>query len=146
MRRRATALSLALLALSTGAMAGEASPEAAVTRYVKAEGAFDLAALKAVLAPGFVEISPRGEVDEHDAVLSFYAPEKKTPAPPLSVIDLKARTQGDAAVVTATLVLTLAPGQERRMTLGATAVRAADGWQLRSAQYTPVPPRPAPAH
>lgn len=146
MHRLAVAVSLFLFALPFGAIAGEASPEAAVSRYVKAEGAFDLAALKEVLAPEFVEVSPRGEVDEHDAVLSFYAPEKKVPAPPITLTDVKARTHGDTAAVTGTLVLTVAPGRERHITLGATAVRSAQGWQLRSAQYTPVPAEPKPAH
>ncbi|URX60902.1 nuclear transport factor 2 family protein [Luteibacter anthropi] len=140
-RRPALAL-LALVAVSGTAAAAESSPEAAVSRYLKAERDFDVTALNAVLAPGFVEVSPRGQVDEHDAVLSFYAPEKKMQAPPSSVSALKARTSGDVSAVTGEIVFTLAPGREMRLSLGATAVRSADGWRLLSAQYTGVPPSP----
>ena len=45
---------------------GASTPEEAAQRYFRAEAQFDLDALRAVLDPQFVEISPLGEVDEHD--------------------------------------------------------------------------------
>ncbi|WP_051938430.1 nuclear transport factor 2 family protein [Luteibacter sp. 9135] len=145
MSRRLVLLSASLLACAGAATAAVASdssatPEAAVSRYVAAEHAFDVATLRAVLLPRFVEVSPRGEVDEHDAVLGFYAPEKKTTAPPVALRDVVSRVNGDTAFVTASVVFTVKDA-EHRLTLGASVVKGADGWRLASAQYTGVPPR-----
>jgi len=140
---RTALLSLAFLPLAGTAAAAEGTPEAAVARYVKAEHDFDLPALRAILLPNFVEVSPRGEVDEHDAVLGFYAPEKKGEMPPTSLDDVKARVHGNSAFVTGTVVFTV-KGMQRRLTLGASVVKGADGWRMASAQYTPVPPKTPP--
>ena len=142
-RSRMALLSLALLSAAGTAVAAESTPEAAVARYMKAEHDFDVPALRAILLPQFVEVSPRGEVDEHDAVLGFYAPDKKSEMPPTSFEDVKTRTHGNSAFVTGTVVFAM-KGMQRRLTLGASVVKGPDGWRMASAQYTPVPPKAPP--
>lgn len=80
-----------------------ASTEAAVTRLVDAvldaERRFDPRALDALLAPGYVEVSPVGDVDTRAEVLGFYAPDKKSPAPALAVSERLVRAQGRKGAV-----------------------------------------------
>jgi hypothetical protein len=138
---------LALAALSTAcllsaamdsqAATAAATPQDAVQQYVQAESAFDLAALEAVLDPQFIEISPLGQVDDHAAVLSFYAPEKKVAGPPVQLAQTVVHDHGDTAVVSTQLSYTM-QGHTMTLTLGAVAHKAAQGWRLLSAQYTPV--------
>lgn len=137
-------------ALPGVALAGDGanSPEEAAQRYFRAEAQFDLAALKAVLDPHFVEISPLGEVDEHDKVLSFYTPDQKVAVPPMQIEPLVLRQHGDFAVLTTRATYSVKE-QTRSMTVGLTARRDETGWKLTSAQYTPLrakaPPPTAPA-
>jgi ketosteroid isomerase-like protein len=121
-----------------------ATPQEALQRYVQAESAFDLEALKAVLDPQFIEISPLGQVDDHAAVLSFYAPDKKVAGPPMQLAQTVVHDHGDTAVVSSQLSYTM-QGHAMTLTLGAVARRTAQGWQLLSAQYTPVRQNRAPA-
>lgn len=118
------------------------TPEAAARQYLAAEKAFDQAALADVIMPGFVEISPRGEIDEHDRVLSFYTPDQKTDPPPLALGEFKTRASGDTAVVSTIISYTL-PGRSMTLTVGMAATRTSDGWKLVSAQYTPTKPAPS---
>lgn len=132
-------LGAALLLSMTGS-SGAATPataQDALRQYVQAESSFDLEALRAVLDPHFVETSPLGQVDDHDAVLSFYAPDKKVAAPPVELTDLVVHDHGDTAILTAQLRYTV-PGHAMTLALGATAQRTPQGWHLLSAQYTPV--------
>ncbi len=138
-------LAASFAALPFVALAGDgaSSPEEAAQRYFRAEAQFDLGALKAVLDPQFVEISPLGEVDEHDKVLSFYAPEQKVAAPPMQFEPYAVRRHGDFAVLSTRATMTVKE-QSRSMTVGLTARRDADGWKLLSAQYTVLRPKAAP--
>lgn len=134
------ALAAAVLALA--AVDGQAAtiattPQEAVQHYVQAESKFDLDALKAVLDPQFIEISPLGQVDDHAAVLSFYAPEKKVVGPPVQLAQTVVHDHGDTAVVSAQLSYQM-QGHAMTLTLGAVARKTPLGWQLLSAQYTPV--------
>ncbi|WDS37654.1 nuclear transport factor 2 family protein [Pseudoxanthomonas sp.] len=113
------------------------TPQAAVQQYVQAESKFDLDALKAVLDPQFIEISPLGQVDDHAAVLSFYAPEKKMDGPSVQLAQTVVHDHGDTAVVSAQLSYAM-QGHAMTLTLGAVARKTPQGWQLLSAQYTPV--------
>ncbi|MFT3763471.1 MAG: nuclear transport factor 2 family protein [Pseudoxanthomonas sp.] len=145
MTRLATFLFAAifLVALSPPAHAADAqTPEEAAQRYLQAEAQFDLPALQAVLDPAFVEISPAGEVDEHDKVLSFYAPDKKIDTPPTRVEPFLTRLHGDTAVLSTRITFEM-QGQVRALALGITARRGESGWKLLSAQYTGVRPKPA---
>lgn len=138
-------LAVLVATLPCAALAGDDanSPEEAAQRYFRAESQFDLDALKAVLDPQFVEISPLGEVDEHDKVLSFYTPDQKVAAPPLQFEPCVVRLHGDFAVLSTRATMTV-KDQSRSMTVGLTARRDADGWKLLSAQYTVLRPKTAP--
>ncbi len=127
------------LALASGAVAATPADtaQAAAQQYLEAERTFDVAALEDAITPGFVEISPLGEVDEHDRVLSFYAPDKKSEAPATKVGTFKTRTNDDTAIVTTTVSFTM-HGQTRTLTVGMAATRTPTGWKLASAQYTPA--------
>ncbi len=143
--KRLTLRCLGMLALSLAighAMAGPAdTPEAAARQYLAAEKAFNVAALEDAITPGFVEISPRGEIDEHDKVLSFYAPDKKVDGPAVELGEFRTRTSGDTAVVTTTFSYAM-KGRSTSLTVGMTATHTADGWKLASAQYTLAKPAP----
>lgn len=121
-------------------MAGaEPQLQALARGYVQAQFAFDQAAIARLTAPQFVEVSPKGEVDEREAVIGFYAAERKTAAPPLAVLDQKVRISGTTAVITQTLELGVSP-RRMRMTQALSAHWDGGRWQLTSSQTTPVPP------
>lgn len=111
--------------------------------YVAAQFAFDQAAIARMTAPQFVEVSPKGEVDERQAMIGFYAADRKTAAPPLAVLDQKVRVSGSTAVITQTLELGAGP-RRMRMTQALSAHWDGERWQLTSSQTTPVPPPKAP--
>ena len=119
--------------------AGQAPQLQALARdYVQAQFAFDQAAIARLTAPQFVEVSPKGEVDEREAVIGFYAADRKTAAPPLAVVDQKVRVSGSTAVITQTLELGASP-RKMRMTQALSAHWDGQRWQLTSSQTTPVP-------
>lgn len=120
-----------------------ATPEEALRQYRQAEDSFDLPLLRQVLDPHFVEISPLGQVDEHDTVLSYYAPEKKMTTPPMTLDQIVVRTSGTAATISARLRHAMA-GHDMALRVGATARETPQGWILLSAQYTPIPPAAPP--
>lgn len=138
--------------LSAGAMlacaAAQAAPDtsqlaALVQRHAQAQNAFDQAALKATTAEDYVEISPVGEVDSRDKMLSFYAPEQKRPAPQLQVDETVVRQSGDTALISARLSYTInQDGTPRNFALrGGYVARLIDQqWLLVSAQYTGIRP------
>lgn len=66
-----------------------------------AEAAFDLEAPASRPDPKFVEIGPPGEGDEHDAIPSFHAPEKKVAGPTIQRGRIQVRDPGDTAGVSA---------------------------------------------
>lgn len=138
-RKRLPMLCLLALSLVCGdAVARSAdTPEAAARQYLNAEKTFNVAALEEAITPGFVEISPRGEVDEHDKVLSFYAPEQKVESLAVESGAFQTRTTGDTAIVTTTLSYVM-HGRSMTLTVGMAAVHTHDGWKLVSAQYTPA--------
>lgn len=137
-------LSLPVLAAFPALAAQPPPPEEALRQYRQAEDGFDLPLLRQVLDPHFVEISPLGQVDEHDAVLSYYAPEKKVAAPPMTLDQIEVRTSGTAATISARLRYAMA-GHDMALRVGATARETPQGWILLSAQYTPIPPAAPPA-
>jgi len=133
-------LAAAILPLSA-ASARTGDPLALVDRFETARRDFDPVALARTLAPEFVEISPRGEVDPRDAVLGFYTPDQKHSVPPMDSDEATIRLIGDTALVTRRLSIIL-PGAGGKRSVRALYVahRTKAGWQLLSAQYTPIPP------
>lgn len=141
-------LSVALggaMLVCASAQAAPASDQlvALVQRHVQAQSSFDQAALKAITAEDYVEISPVGEVDSREKMLSFYAPEQKRPAPQLQVDETVVRQSGDTALISARLSYTInQDGAARSFALRAGYVaRLIDQqWLLVSAQYTGIRP------
>ena len=119
-----------------------------VRQHVAAQASFDVQTLAALTADNYAEVSPMGDVDTREKMLAFYAPEKKTTAPLITVEEPFVRVAGDAAVLIARLAVTVqAGGQSRAMALRASYVAKKEGptWKLLSAQYTGIAPkRPAP--
>jgi len=126
----------------------DAAIKRTVQRLIAAQTAFDQKELDTVLAPDFVEISPRGEVDDRAKVIGFYSPEAKAKSgkSPI-VVDISeesVRNYGTYAIATIKLTYTLKmpDGQSAaRLLRGAYVLRSLNGtWKLSSAQYTPMPP------
>ena len=110
--------------------------------YVEAQFSFDQASVRRMTAPIFVEISPRGEVDERDEVIAFYAPEKRTSAPPFSIHDQRVRLTVTSAVITQTVTIGKPP-RSMSLSQAITASRIGRDWKLTSSQSTPIPaPKP----
>ena len=137
-----------LLVASAGmssAMAAPADAElvALVKRHAEAQATFDQAALKAITADNYAEVSPLGEVDSREKMLSFYAPELKRPAPQLQVDEPQVRVLGDSAVIYTRLTFTMGSGDAARtfaMRAGYVAQFKDGKWLLVSAQYTGIRP------
>ncbi len=148
MKLLAGVLALSLMSASGFANA-RADTAAAVTsvtnRFLEAQRSFDLPTIRALTAENYVEISPAGERDEREKMLGFYAPEKKTEAPPLAIETEQTRLFGDVAIQTVKLTYTMtAGGQTRNMSLRATLVahKRAGEWKMVSAHYTGIRPPP----
>ncbi len=139
--------SVAMLAASPVAAqdrtAQDGAVQALVDRFEDARMRFDPVALAATLAPDYEEVSPIGTVDPRAAVLGFYAPAARRPAPAMTADDTVVRASGDMALVTRRQSFTLPGGVTRSIRVRYVARRAGGRWQLLSAQYTPIPPAPA---
>lgn len=118
-----------------------------VRQHVAAQTGFDVPRLAALTTDNYVEVSPMGEVDTREKMLAFYAPEKKTATPVITVEEPLVRVTGSTAVLIGKLAISVyAGGQQRQMAMRASyvALKQADGWKLMSAQYTGIAPkRPA---
>ena len=68
-----------------------------IQSYLDAEHAFDAARLSTLVGRNYVEVSPLGEVDEHDRFLGFYAADKKVPIPPMTLTQDHFSTFNDGA-------------------------------------------------
>jgi hypothetical protein len=116
---------------------------ALVQRYANAQSNFDQAAIRAATDEQFVEISPVGEVDSREKVLSFYAPDQKRPGPQLQIDEPAVRIFGDTAVVSARLNYSMNQGGQARnfaLRAGYVARLVNQQWVLVSAQYTGIRP------
>jgi len=112
-----------------------------VQRFTAAQNGFDVAALKALTSADYIEISPLGEVDPRDKMLSFYVKKDDKPRPTIGVDDMTTRMLGDTALVTARVFYTMEAGDgSRTFSLRSTFVAQRQGgaWKLVSSQYTPI--------
>lgn len=140
------ALVIAAIPVTAPAQPRASGDDLALTRlvasFMQAQRDYDPAALGRLLAPDYVEVSPIGDVDTREEVLSFYAPEKKRSAPVMTVSEQLVHRQGDGAVMLAKLGFT-APGPggtARNVALRASFVARRHGreWKLMAVQYTPM--------
>ena len=113
-----------------------------VENFLKAEQSYDATSLARMISESYVEVSPAGEVDEHDRFLSFYAPEKKTDWPPMSTSDIRVRMFGDTAIeiVKFTYQMPQPDGGTRSMEMRGSfiAQRENGTWKLLGAHYTGI--------
>lgn len=73
-----------------------------VESYARAASEFDYVKMEKLMAPDYLEVSPLGEVDHHDEVLSFYKVpvEKRGPHPTsIEFKDWNIRMLGDSSAV-----------------------------------------------
>jgi hypothetical protein len=160
--RGATTLLLFLAATCCGivqARAQQGSEDAAtrvdelIRQFLAAEEAFDPKALANLIEPGYFEVSPVGEVDEHDRFLAFYTPDKRVDYPPstLSEEHMELYDYRTAAVysVKITYAMKNPDGSQRAMEVRGTfvarnvgVVNGANTWRMVSAVYTPVRSKP----
>ena len=143
-------LTIVTLGLTAIAVPGEArnveSSDAPIITLVQAfsdaRSHFDPKALDALLTPDYVEVSPRGEIDRRQAVLGFYAADKATPVPPMSLATQDVRRYGDTAIVIGSVDYTIPTptGGTVKRTARVTYVerRVGTRWLMASAQYTGV--------
>lgn len=144
-----TAMLVATLPVAASAQKVGNGDNLALTRLVdaftKAQRDYDPATLAQLTTPDYVEVSPIGDVDTRDEVLGFYAPEKKRPAPVMTISEQLVRRQGDGAVMLAKLSFTApgAGGTARNVAMRASFVarRQGRGWRLAAVQYTPMRPQ-----
>ncbi|MDC8760657.1 nuclear transport factor 2 family protein [Janthinobacterium fluminis] len=116
---------------------------ALVRQHAQAQSGFDQAALRALTADNYIEVSPAGEVDTREKMLAFYAPEQKRPAPAVAVEEPLTRISGDTAIVIARLAYTMSAGGQTRsfaMRASYVAQKSAGTWKLVGAQYTGIRP------
>jgi ketosteroid isomerase-like protein len=132
---------------SAHAAPADAELVALVQRHAQAQNSFDQGALKATTAENYVEVSPVGEVDGREKMLSFYAPEQKRPSPQLQVDEPVVRLFGDTALISARLSYRVnqegAAPRTFALRAGYVARLVDKQWLLVSAQYTGIrPPKP----
>jgi len=114
---------------------------ALVQHFIDAQRTYNVAALSALTADTYIEISPLGDVDPRQKMLGFYVTDGTKSAPPLQLDEPIVRVLGDSAVIIAKLVFSVSiDGQrtERALRASYVAVRSGDNWKLVSAQFTPV--------
>jgi ketosteroid isomerase-like protein len=114
-----------------------------VQRFTNAQAAMDASTLAALTADNYIEVSPVGEVDPREKMLTFYVKDEKRVLPAMKVEDSTTRLLGETAVVIAKITYTqVVEGQPRAFSLRSTFVAEKIGgtWKLVSAQYTPIRP------
>ena len=87
-RLRTALLAVPLVSVAASAWAHDDAGAAVATlagKFLEAQRSFDLPAIRAPTADNDVEVSPAGELDDREKMLGFYAPDKKTLAPPLAI-------------------------------------------------------------
>lgn len=112
-------------------------------QYVDATSGFDQALLQQILAADFQEISPVGEVDSREKVISFYPPAAKAKAPPVTATlsELSSRLYADQLVISTAKITYSFDGSPQRRSMRVQFVSALQQgrWQLVSSQFTGIP-------
>ena len=129
----------------------DAAIQAIVKKMVTAQTEFDVKTLDAIFASDYIEISPVGEFDPRDKVLSFYKPESKPDPSKMTasteITDWSIRNYGNFAVAIArfnyTVTMEGKPVPPRSMRTMAVLRKEKGDWKIASVQYTGIrPPRP----
>ena len=145
---------VALLCLLAPFIAAASDPTEAVlleraNALVKAQLAFDQPALETLLGPGYLEVSPVGDIDTRDEVIGFYSAEAKAksaagPTPISATLDeARVDLHGDAATLIARETIRMRAGDSTREIAMRVQFqfRRVDGqWLLATTQYTGIRP------
>lgn len=123
-------------------VADDAAVQQLVQNFLSAEKAYDAPSLARMISESYVEVSPAGEVDEHDRFLGFYAPEKKTDWPSMSTSDINVRMFGDTAIEVVKFTYQM-PGPDgvthaREIRGSFIAQKEKGTWKLLGAHYTGI--------
>ncbi|WP_348730734.1 nuclear transport factor 2 family protein [Rheinheimera texasensis] len=112
-------------------------------QYVDATSGFDQALLQQILAADFQEISPVGEVDSREKVISFYPAAAKAKAPPVTATlsELNSQLYADQLVITTAKLTYTFDGtpHSRSMRVQFVSALQQGRWQLVSSQFTGIP-------
>jgi ketosteroid isomerase-like protein len=146
-------ISCALTAIAIGAPAAgsqndEAALQSLIGRLVAAQTSYDAVALDRLLTSDYTEVSPVGEVDPREKVLSFYQATNKPAADKMTASiapsEFSIRQFDTVAVVITRLTTTMTVDGKSQppRSLRATFVcrKVSSGWQIASAQYTGIRP------
>ena len=119
---------------------------------VNAQMAFDQPTLERLLAPGYLEVSPVGDVDTRDDVIGFYSAEAKAksatgPMPTSARLDeVHVATHDDAATLIARELIRMPVGdgssRDIAMRVQFQFRRVNGQWRLATTQYTGIRPAP----
>lgn len=118
-----------------------------IKQAVTAQENYDPATLEKLYASDYIEISPKGEIDEREKAIGFYkvpdveAAKAKTPKYILD--ELKVRHYKNFAIVISRFSIGSKTNAEQKTAVGLVlyALRKEKGeWKIYSAQFTPFPP------
>lgn len=130
----------------------EAALKSLVDQLTTAQAEYDPFALDRIFTTDYIEISPAGEFDPREKVLTFYTPDWKAKNGGMAIsIEEKypsIRIYGPTAVVITEMVYTLSKdGQSRpgpKIMAMIVARKEKGVWKIASAQYTGIRPPNAP--
>lgn len=125
---------------------------AVVKKAVEAQQNYDTTTLEKVYGSDYIEISPKGEIDERSKAISFYKVEDvetaKARTPRYILDEFKVRNYGKFAMIISRFSIGFKNDTTKPPTpvgLVLYALRKEKGeWKIYSAQFTPFPP-PKPA-
>jgi hypothetical protein len=112
-----------------------------VDKYVKAQLAFDVNTLNQLTHSRYFEVSPVGEFDAKEKMLSFYAKKPNGPVPEIHISEWEVREFSNNAVIAARLNYKMQVGeQSRQFAMRASYVlcQEVNMNKICSAQYTPI--------
>ena len=153
--KKAILLSFMLMTLTISAFS-QSKKDVEVIAVAKQAAAaqenYDPATLDKIYASDYIEISPKGEIDEREKAIGFYKVEDvetaKSKTPRYILDEFKVRHYGKFAIVITKFSLgskTDASQKPREVGLIVYALRKEKGaWEIYSAQFTPFPPSPRP--
>jgi ketosteroid isomerase-like protein len=155
--KKALILSFVLLMLTASAFSQSKKDEEVIAiakQAAAAQESYDTVTLERVYASDYIEISPKGEIDEREKAIGFYKVDDveatKAKTPNFILDEFKVRHYGKFAIVIAKFSVgsKTDPSQETRAVGRVVyALRKEKGeWKIYSAQFTPfpMPPRPQP--
>jgi ketosteroid isomerase-like protein len=128
--------------ISTSASAQDAAADGAtvaVDKFLDAQSHYNVAALRALTAEQFIEISPLGDVDPREKMIGFYTKDAPPAFPEVTIDERQVRVFGDSTLVTAKLTFNV-NGQPRSLRSNFVVHKEGTQWKLVSAQHTPMRP------